>query len=37
MKYLLDTHAIIWYFENSLRLPGGAKEIIDNNRTNGTV
>ena len=33
MKYLLDTHAVIWYFENSLRLPGGAKEIIDNNDT----
>jgi len=30
MKYLLDTHAVIWYFEDSSRLPSNAKDIIDN-------
>ena len=28
MRYLLDTHAIIWYFENSADLPQNIKEII---------
>ncbi|MCL2772540.1 MAG: PIN domain-containing protein [Oscillospiraceae bacterium] len=28
MKYLLDTHAIIWYVENSPKLPPKTKEII---------
>jgi len=31
MKYLLDTHAVIWYLEDSSRLPANTKEIIDNN------
>jgi len=31
MKYLLDTHAVIWYLEDSSRLPSNTKEIIDNN------
>jgi len=31
MKYLLDTHAMIWYLEDSSRLPSKTKEIIDNN------
>jgi PIN domain nuclease of toxin-antitoxin system len=30
MKYLLDTHAIIWYFEDSAELPKRITEIIDN-------
>ena len=30
MKYLLDTHVIIWYFEESERLPEKVKEIIKN-------
>jgi PIN domain nuclease of toxin-antitoxin system len=30
MRYLLDTHTIIWYFEGSPRLPSRLKEIIDN-------
>ena len=29
MKYLLDTHAIIWYFEDSLKLPKRIAELID--------
>ena len=29
MKYLLDTHSLIWYFENSFRLPSKTKKIID--------
>ena len=29
MSYLLDTHAVIWYFENSLELPGKIEELID--------
>ena len=28
MRYLLDTHAIIWYFENSPQLPQTMKELI---------
>ena len=30
MKYLLDTHTIIWYFENSDELSLESEEIIDN-------
>ena len=30
MKYLLDTHAIIWYFEDSPELPQKITELIDN-------
>ena len=30
MKYLLDTHAVIWYFENSSELPKKIEELIDN-------
>jgi PIN domain nuclease of toxin-antitoxin system len=33
MKYLLDTHAIIWYFEDSPALPQKIAEIIDNPQT----
>jgi PIN domain nuclease of toxin-antitoxin system len=29
MKYLLDTHAIIWYFENSAELPERIEDLID--------
>jgi len=29
MKYLLDTHAIIWYFEDSAELSQTAAELID--------
>jgi len=28
MKYLLDTHAVIWYMGNSPKLPSKMKEII---------
>jgi PIN domain nuclease of toxin-antitoxin system len=30
MRYLLDTHTIIWYLDDSLRLPPKTEEIIDN-------
>ena len=30
MKYLLDTHAVIWYYENSSELPEKIEELIDN-------
>ena len=30
MRYLLDTHAALWYFENSGELSSEAEEIIDN-------
>ena len=30
MKYLLDTHVLIWYFEDSQRLPKEMAELIDN-------
>jgi PIN domain nuclease of toxin-antitoxin system len=30
MKYLLDTHAILWYFEDSKELPTKIYDIIDN-------
>ena len=29
MKYLLDTHAVIWYFENSAKLSPTAEKLID--------
>jgi PIN domain nuclease of toxin-antitoxin system len=31
MRYLLDTHTIIWHLEDSPRLPSRLAEIIDNN------
>ena len=30
MRYLLDTHALIWHLEDSPRLPQSLTEIIDN-------
>ena len=30
MNYLLDTHAVIWYFEDSSELPKKITELIDN-------
>ena len=30
MRYLLDTHAVIWYFEDSPELPNKITELIDN-------
>jgi len=30
MSYLLDTHALIWYFEDSADMPIGIVRIIDN-------
>ena len=30
MRYLLDTHALIWHLEDSFRLPQNTKEVIDN-------
>jgi len=30
MRYLLDTHAIIWYVEDSSELPKKITHIIDN-------
>ena len=32
MKYLLDTHVLIWYFEDSSKLPAKIAEIIDNEK-----
>jgi PIN domain nuclease of toxin-antitoxin system len=29
MRYLLDTHVIIWYYDGNLSLPESIKEIID--------
>ena len=29
MRYLIDTHAIIWYYENSPELPRNIEELID--------
>ncbi|MDR1831325.1 MAG: type II toxin-antitoxin system VapC family toxin [Fusobacteriaceae bacterium] len=29
MRYLLDTHALIWYMENSDKLPSQVREIIE--------
>ena len=28
MKYLLDTHTLIWYFEDSPRLPSKTRDIV---------
>ena len=30
MKYILDAHSIIWYFEHSDKLSTTAEDIIDN-------
>ncbi|MCL2004878.1 MAG: type II toxin-antitoxin system VapC family toxin [Planctomycetaceae bacterium] len=32
MKYLLDTHALLWYFDDSPRLPLKTREIVNRNR-----
>ena len=29
MRYLLDTHTVIWYLDESHRLPQGMEEVID--------
>ena len=29
MRYLLDTHTVIWYLDRSLRLPSRVEKIID--------
>ena len=34
MRYLLDTHAIIWYFDNLSKITPTAEEIINNNDNN---
>ena len=34
MKYLLDTHVIIWYYENLSKIPPEINKIIDNPRNN---
>jgi PIN domain nuclease of toxin-antitoxin system len=34
MKYLLDTHAIIWYFEDSPKLPQNIADLIDDPEIN---
>ena len=31
MNYLLDTHTLIWHFEDSSDIPEKVKMIIDNN------
>ena len=31
MRYLLDTHAVIWYFDSLSEITPKVKEIIDNN------
>jgi PIN domain nuclease of toxin-antitoxin system len=31
MRYLLDTHTLIWYLEGAPRLPKKTKEFMDNN------
>jgi len=33
MSYLIDTHALIWYFEDSLDIPEKVKMIIDTDST----
>ena len=30
MRYILDTHTVIWYFGNSLKLPNNLRDLIDN-------
>jgi len=37
MRYLLDTHTVIWYLEDSSRLPQRTKEIIHNNGKNSCL
>ena len=32
MKVLLDTHIILWVLENNVKLPGKAREIIEDER-----
>ena len=32
MRYLLDTHAVIWYLENPARLSSKTEKLIDNNK-----
>lgn len=32
MKVLLDTHIILWVLENNAKLPGKAREIIEDER-----
>ena len=32
MKYLMDTHAIIWHFEGSLKFTPTVNKIIDNSK-----
>jgi len=34
VKYLLDTHAVIWYFEDSPELPQKITELIDDPKIN---
>jgi PIN domain nuclease of toxin-antitoxin system len=34
MRYLLDTHTVIWYVGNSPNLPSKTNEIIDNSENN---
>ena len=34
MKYLLDTHAIIWYFEDLQKLPQRITDLVDNPEAN---
>jgi len=37
MNYLLDTHALIWYFENSPNIPEKTAKLIDNFTNNKYV
>ena len=37
MKYLLDTHALIWYFEDSPKTPEKIVKLIDSNATHKYV
>jgi PIN domain nuclease of toxin-antitoxin system len=30
MRYLLDTHTLLWYFDDSAKLPDSVAEIIEN-------
>ena len=34
MNYLLDTHAVVWFFEDSMRMPNHIKEIIKDPNNN---
>lgn len=33
-NYLLDTHALIWFFEENSRLPSSIQKIIKNTSNN---